>query len=51
MVKINEKASCCSGEAKTASCCRVESLISVDERGQMVLPKELRDTGEHQGRR
>lgn len=25
------------------SCCRVESIISVDDRGQMVLPKELRD--------
>ncbi|MBI4691008.1 MAG: AbrB/MazE/SpoVT family DNA-binding domain-containing protein [Nitrospirae bacterium] len=25
------------------SCCKVESLISVDDRGQMVLPKELRD--------
>ncbi len=25
------------------NCCRVESVISVDERGQMVLPKELRD--------
>ncbi len=24
-------------------CCRVEALISVDERGQMVLPKEIRD--------
>ncbi|NIO06040.1 MAG: AbrB/MazE/SpoVT family DNA-binding domain-containing protein [Proteobacteria bacterium] len=24
-------------------CCRVESLISVDERGQMVLPKEVRE--------
>lgn len=23
--------------------CRVESLVSVDERGQMVLPKELRE--------
>ncbi len=23
-------------------CCKVESIISVDERGQMVLPKELR---------
>jgi antitoxin PrlF len=23
--------------------CRVESLVSVDERGQMVLPKEIRD--------
>lgn len=28
---------------QTASCCRVESLVSIDERGQMVLPKELRD--------
>jgi antitoxin PrlF len=27
---------------KNASC-KVESIISVDERGQMVLPKELRD--------
>ncbi len=24
-------------------CCAVESVISVDERGQMVLPKELRE--------
>lgn len=24
-------------------CCKVESLISVDKRGQMVLPKEVRD--------
>lgn len=26
-----------------SGCCRVESMISVDDRGQMVLPKELRD--------
>ncbi|GAI08481.1 unnamed protein product [marine sediment metagenome] len=25
------------------SCCKVESVISIDERGQMVLPKEIRD--------
>lgn len=25
------------------SCCRVEAMVSVDERGQMVLPKELRE--------
>lgn len=25
------------------SCCRVEALVSVDERGQMVLPKEIRE--------
>jgi AbrB family looped-hinge helix DNA binding protein len=24
-------------------CCRVESIVNVDERGQMVLPKELRE--------
>lgn len=26
-----------------AACCKVESLVSVDERGQMVLPKEIRE--------
>ena len=29
--------------SKRAGCCKVESLISVDDRGQMVLPKEVRD--------
>ncbi|MDP2931649.1 MAG: HgcAB-associated protein [Chloroflexota bacterium] len=24
-------------------CCKIEALVSVDERGQMVLPKETRD--------
>jgi AbrB family looped-hinge helix DNA binding protein len=24
-------------------CCMVEAIVAVDERGQMVLPKELRD--------
>ncbi|MFZ3077765.1 MAG: HgcAB-associated protein [Candidatus Aenigmatarchaeota archaeon] len=24
-------------------CCKVESMVSVDERGQLVLPKEIRD--------
>lgn len=28
---------------KGASCCSVEALVTVDERGQMVLPKELRE--------
>jgi len=40
--KAKQKACCASGE-ETESCCRVESLVSVDERGQMVLPKEFRD--------
>ena len=37
-----EKDECCSmltGE----TCCKVEALVSVDDRGQMVLPKEIRD--------
>jgi antitoxin PrlF len=33
--------SCCA-PGKT-SCCRVESILSVDERGQMILPKEIRE--------
>jgi antitoxin PrlF len=28
---------------KKTGCCRVESLMTVDERGQMVLPKDVRD--------
>jgi AbrB family looped-hinge helix DNA binding protein len=25
------------------SCCKIEAVVSVDERGQLVLPKEIRD--------
>lgn len=28
---------------KRVSCCKVESVISIDERGQLVLPKDIRD--------
>jgi antitoxin PrlF len=38
-----EKTGCVPGGGKAASCCKVESLIGVDERGQMVLPKDLRE--------
>jgi AbrB family looped-hinge helix DNA binding protein len=38
MVKKPEKGSC--------SCCKVEALVSIDERGQMVLPKEMREKAE-----
>ncbi len=31
----------CAKPAET--CCRLESVLSVDERGQMVLPKEIRE--------
>jgi AbrB family looped-hinge helix DNA binding protein len=35
--------SCCGPVDKGMGCCSVESVISVDDRGQMVLPKEIRD--------
>ena len=43
MVKQKEKGNCCSPADMPAGCCRVEALVSVDERGQMVLPKEARE--------
>lgn len=42
MAKRNQKV-CCSPVEMGTNFCKVESIISVDERGQMVLPKELRD--------
>lgn len=33
------KTTCCD----TGECCRIEAVISVDARGQVVLPKEIRD--------
>lgn len=41
MVLDEKNESCCDAEDRT--CCKVEALVSVDERGQMVLPKELRE--------
>lgn len=29
--------------ATSGGCCQVTSLLSVDERGQMILPKEIRE--------
>lgn len=34
---------CCDFSNSNQPCCKVESVVSVDERGQMVLPKEIRD--------
>ncbi len=28
---------------KSKGCCAVKAMVTIDERGQMVLPKELRD--------
>ena len=43
MAKNAKQVSYCGPTGQRMSCCKVESLISVDERGQMVLPKEIRD--------
>ena len=43
MVKKGESDSCCPPSEREISCCKVEAVVSVDERGQMVLPKEIRD--------
>ncbi len=42
MAKKDQKA-CCSPVDMGVNNCKVESIINIDDRGQMVLPKELRD--------
>jgi antitoxin PrlF len=34
---------CCASSGDNQPCCKVESVVTVDERGQMVLPKDLRE--------
>ncbi len=43
MSKNNTEEPCCSPADTRVGCCKVEAVISIDERGQMVLPKDLRD--------
>ena len=43
MPKKSEKVTLCAPVTKEMGSCKVESIINIDERGQMVLPKELRD--------
>jgi len=43
ITKNEENPSCCSPQNIMGSCCKVEALVTVDERGQMVLPKSIRD--------
>ena len=42
MVKRKEKESSCASIVKDMGCCKIESMITVDERGQMILPKDIR---------
>jgi AbrB family looped-hinge helix DNA binding protein len=39
--KKENKSSCFTGGGM--GCCQVEALVSVDDKGQMVLPKSIRD--------
>ncbi len=41
MDQMEKDESCCAPGER--ACCKVEALVSVDDRGQMVLPKELRE--------
>lgn len=43
MAERNKNRSSATSTAMGLRCCKVESLVSVDERGQMVLPKEIRE--------
>jgi AbrB family looped-hinge helix DNA binding protein len=43
MAENDKSKNCCDPDYEDACTCKVESLISIDERGQMVLPKEIRD--------
>jgi antitoxin PrlF len=41
MTKKENKSFC--STSLSQNCCQVEAVVSVDERGQLVLPKELRN--------
>jgi antitoxin PrlF len=42
MAKKN-KAQKPAASTESMGCCKVESLLTIDERGQMILPKEIRE--------
>ena len=41
--KKSKEAASGAGTVVDLGCCMVEAIVTVDERGQMVLPKDLRD--------
>jgi antitoxin PrlF len=43
MARKKKEEACCPPACKDMSCCKVESVVNVDDRGQMVLPKEIRE--------
>jgi len=43
MAKDSKEAVCGPPLGREANCCNVEAVVSIDERGQMVLPKDIRE--------
>jgi AbrB family looped-hinge helix DNA binding protein len=43
MAQREKPGSYCGPTGRDRGCCTVESVVSIDERGQMVLPKEIRE--------
>ena len=43
MATKGKTSSCTAFSDKETDCCKVIAVVSVDERGQMVLPKEIRE--------
>jgi antitoxin PrlF len=44
--KTGKGAGCCGTKTSTAKadpCCKVEALVAIDARGQLVLPKDVRE--------
>ena len=42
MVDSKQTTNCCTPQ-DSLGCCRLEALIGIDERGQMILPKDTRE--------
>ncbi len=42
-VKIEQREDCCPSSEEGSSCCHVEGVVTVDSKGQIVLPKSLRE--------
>ena len=43
MPKKSKSEAYCPSTNQRMSCCKVESVVSIDDRGQMVLPKAVRE--------
>lgn len=42
-MKKKEKNECSPGSKINTGCCTVTSIVTIDEKGQMVLPKDIRN--------